>query len=106
MLFKQMKQEREQKLLRTEYIARVYPLSKQALMDFNGRFGDKQEMTMHHENFVQGRVFSIEDLYGIFRNKSAFLNNLEFGKDFDIEITDIIHHEYDSGLVWDDIKKL
>lgn len=106
MLYEQMKQDRERKLLRTEYIARAYPLSKQATEDFNGRYGGKQQIDMLYEDYVEDRMLSVEDLYGVFRNKSAFLNNLKFGEDFDIEITDIIHHEYDPGLVWDDIKKL
>ncbi|KAA1042485.1 hypothetical protein ERX35_000975 [Macrococcus equipercicus] len=112
LLYKEQKAVKEGKFLQTEYVCRVYPITPEAIMAFNALGYKNNEIIVPVHSFLPQekdnmQLIENQAMNNLFRNeKKAIWNNLKYLTDYDIEIVEIINHEYNPGLTWSDIKAL
>ncbi|QPS99855.1 hypothetical protein I6G41_01985 [Staphylococcus equorum] len=101
--FEKIKRENSKQYLREEYIYCIRPISEQAIQYFADVLG-KTHIYGRVKNYKEKELTDVE----IRSNAQAIktISHLKNNKDYVIDINNVVHHEYDEGLTWDDIQKV
>lgn len=85
--------------LQYEFKVRIYPVSNEGLKWFDKK-GTK-DIYAFYDHFLNDKPQDNT----VYENIGVLPNYLKLYQDYDMEIVEVVHHEYKEGLQWNDIKE-